>query len=158
GDPRAAPRRRRDSGAGHGAHRRGYRAARRERAWARNAARRRLREGVRGDHQRRRGAARHPGRRLMPVFGYRALTPTGRARVGAIGADTSRGAWRPLRPRGVYRPEGQVEAPAAGRGRIAAGELAAATRQLATLVAAGVPVAEALETVTEQSEQPALVR
>jgi len=96
----------------------------------------------------------------MPVFAYRALTGGGRARGGVIGAESARAAWQELRARGVYPTEVREQAAGAawaGR-RLGAEELAAATRQLATLVGAGVPVAEALAAVAEQSEHPALVR
>src|SRR5213083_2035141 len=96
----------------------------------------------------------------MPVFAYRALTGGGRARGGVIGAESARAAWQELRARGVYPTD--LREQAAGTGwagrRLGAEELAAATRQLATLVGAGVPVAEALAAVAEQSEHPALVR
>ena len=96
----------------------------------------------------------------MPVFAYRALTGGGRARGGVIGAESARAAWQELRARGVYPTELREQAASAGRAgrRLGAEELAAATRQLATLVGAGVPVAEALAAVAEQSEHPALVR
>src|SRR5437870_3612845 len=81
----------------------------------------------------------------MPVFAYRALTGGGRARGGVIGAESARAAWQELRARGVYPTE--LREQAAGTGwagrRLGAEELAAGTRQLATLVGAGVPVAEA---------------
>src|SRR5437773_2774281 len=96
----------------------------------------------------------------MPVFAYRALTGGGRARGGVIGAESARAAWQELRARGVYPTE--LREQAAGTGwagrRLGAEELAAATRQFATLAGAGVPVAEALAAVAEQSEHPALVR
>src|SRR5206468_1073847 len=75
-------------------------------------------------------------------------------------AESARAAWQELRARGVYPTE--LREQAAGTGwagrRLGAEGLAAATRQLATLVGAGVPVAEALAAVAEQSEHPALVR
>src|SRR5436190_14117371 len=96
----------------------------------------------------------------MPVFAYRALTAAGRARGGVIGAESARAAWQALRARGFYPTD--LHEQAAGTGwagrRLGAEELAAATRQPATLVGAGVPVAEALAAVAEQSEHPALVR
>src|SRR5437773_2658164 len=96
----------------------------------------------------------------MPVFAYRALTGGGRARGGVIGAESARAAWQELRARGVYPTELRERAGASGWAgrRLGAEELAAATRQLATLAGAGVPVAEALAAVAEQSEHPALVR
>src|SRR5437762_12227486 len=96
----------------------------------------------------------------MPVFAYRALTGGGRARGGVIGAGRARAAGQALRARGVYPPDLREQAAGAGwaGSRLGAEELAAATRQLATLVGAGVPVAEALAAVAEQSEHPTLVR
>src|SRR5438094_539560 len=96
----------------------------------------------------------------MPVFAYRALTGGGRARGGVIGAESARAAWQELRARGVYPTDLREQAAGAGwaGSRLGAEELAAATRQLATLVGAGVPVAEALAAVAEQSEHPTLVR
>src|SRR5437016_3942656 len=96
----------------------------------------------------------------MPVFAYRALTGGGRARGGVIGAGSARAAWQELRARGVYPTDLREQAAGAGwaGSRLGAEELAAATRQLATLVGAGVPVAEALAAVAEQSEHPTLVR
>src|SRR5213076_1920309 len=85
----------------------------------------------------------------MPVFAYRALTGGGRARGGVIGAESARAAWQELRARGVYPTDLREQAAGAGWAgrRLGAEELAAATRELATLVGAGVPVAEALAAV-----------
>jgi general secretion pathway protein F len=96
----------------------------------------------------------------MPVFAWRALAANGKASAGVIDADTTRAAWQALRARGMFPTTLREERPAAHRAvrRPPAAELAAATRQLATLVAAGVPMADALRAVAEQSEHPALVQ
>jgi len=96
----------------------------------------------------------------MPIFAFRALTAGGRAHGGVIGADSARAAWQELRARGVYPTDLREQAPGAGwtGRRVGAGAFAAATRQLATLVDAGVPLAEALAAVAEQCDEPALVR
>src|SRR5438105_2579297 len=96
----------------------------------------------------------------MPVFAYRALTGGGRARGGVIGAESARAAWEERRARGVYPTDLREQAAGAGwaGSRLGAEELAAATRQLATLVGAGVPVAGARAAVAERSEHPTLVR
>jgi len=94
----------------------------------------------------------------MPVFAYRALTDAGRARSGVIDAETARAAWQALRARGVF-PTAVREARAGGwweARRPPARDLAAAIRQLATLVEAGIPVADALDAVAEQAAHPAL--
>ena len=93
----------------------------------------------------------------MPVFAYRALTAAGGNRAGVIGAESVRAAWQELRARGVYPTDLREHAAERG-GAVAAAELAAATRQLATLVEAGVPVAEALATVAEQPADARLVQ
>ena len=92
----------------------------------------------------------------MPVFAYRALRPSGGAESGVVDATSTRGAWQALRARGVFPTELRAEAARASAParRVAAAELAAATRQLATLVAASLPVAEALEVVAEQAADP----
>jgi len=94
----------------------------------------------------------------MAVFSYQALTATGDTRRGLIDAESRRAAWQALRSRGVFPTDVSEQggkARAGGR-RVPAAALAAATRQLATLVGAGVPVAEALAAVAEQVDQPAL--
>jgi general secretion pathway protein F len=98
----------------------------------------------------------------MPVYAYRALTAAGRACAGVVDADSEQAAWQTLRTRGMYpttlRADGDAPAAGSGRGRrVATAELAAVTRQLAVLVRAGVPVAEALEAATEASDDPRLL-
>ena len=94
----------------------------------------------------------------MPVFAYRALTAAGHGRRGVIDAESARAAWQALRNRGVFPTELAEERATrrAARRGVAAAELAGATRALATLVAAGVPVTEALAAVGEETEQAAL--
>jgi general secretion pathway protein F len=96
----------------------------------------------------------------MPVFAYRALSAGGRTRAGVVGAESARAAWQELRARGVYPTELAEHAPAREwtLRRPGAAALAATTRQLATLVDAGVPLADALAAVAEQTDDPALVR
>ncbi|HZP43569.1 MAG TPA: type II secretion system F family protein [Candidatus Binatia bacterium] len=101
----------------------------------------------------------------MPVFAYRALTAAGRDADGLIDAETTRAAWQALRARGVFPTELTEQTAASARGagafsvrRVPAPELGAAIRALATLVAAGVPVAEAVAAVAEEATHPALGR
>ena len=82
----------------------------------------------------------------MAVFSYQALTVAGDTRRGVIDAESRRAAWQALRTRGVFPTDvhEQTEgSPRLGR-RVPAAAFAAATRQLATLIGAGVPVADAL--------------
>jgi general secretion pathway protein F len=92
----------------------------------------------------------------MPVFAYRARTDGGRAERGIVDAESLRGAWQQLRARGVFPTELRPGDDLEPGGRIDPAELAAATGQLATLVGAGVPVAEALEGLAADTSLPAL--
>src|SRR5262249_59761471 len=81
-----------------------------------------------------------------------------RARAGVLAAESARAAWQTLRTRGVY-PTELREARARGTWRRpGTEEMAAVTRQLATLVEAGIPVDDALAAAAEQAEHPALAR
>jgi general secretion pathway protein F len=95
----------------------------------------------------------------VAVWTYRALTAGGRAETGVVDAETARAAWQSLRARGVYPTDLAEDAALPGRTRrVRPPEVAAATRELATLVAAGVPLADALAGVAEHVDQPTLAR
>ena len=80
----------------------------------------------------------------MPVFAYRGLTASGRTEHGMVDADTPRAAWQALRTRGVY-PTTITGASGADHGtRVTAPELALVTRRLGNLLAAGLPLSDAL--------------
>lgn len=96
----------------------------------------------------------------MPVFQYTALDRRGRSTRGSIDAASLRDAKRRLRESRVHVLSiGRALAdgrPAAKReirlrsGRVSASDLSAGTRQLATLLRAGMAVAPALEALVEQ--------
>ncbi|MBW7956476.1 MAG: type II secretion system F family protein [Deltaproteobacteria bacterium] len=95
----------------------------------------------------------------MPNFSYRAYDRNGNAVAGQINAAGEREAVQSLKTSGLFPIE--VKRPAAGRegrasGRVPAGALAAFTRQLATLVAAGTSLTEALSVLAENTEIPKL--
>ena len=109
----------------------------------------------------------------MPVFAYKGVTQGGRATRGFVDADSARAARVKLKRDGVFLTElaesaGPASAIArehAGPGvsfslarlrRISALDLALATRQLSTLVGAGVPLVQALSALTEQVENARL--
>ncbi|MBM4246269.1 MAG: type II secretion system protein GspF [Deltaproteobacteria bacterium] len=108
----------------------------------------------------------------MPVFAYRGLTAAGRAVQGVVDADSAKGARVRLRRDGIFPTEVAEERTAAPTGAGAAGsafalrrgprmspsELALVSRQLSTLLAAGVPVVEALAAVGEQSDRPVVTQ
>jgi general secretion pathway protein F len=92
----------------------------------------------------------------MPVFAYRGLTTAGRGAHGVVDADSVRGAWQTLRTRGIYPTTIAPESATGGRG-VPLAELACATRRLASLLAAGLPLTDALAAAAEVSS-PATAR
>lgn len=93
----------------------------------------------------------------MALFDYQAANAQGRIEKGQVDADSPRGARQLLRGRGLT-PVHVSPARGAGRGwgarRLSASELAWATRQLASLLAASLPLEGALSAVIEQAERP----
>ncbi|MEC4337475.1 type II secretion system inner membrane protein GspF [Stenotrophomonas pavanii] len=93
----------------------------------------------------------------MALFDYQAANAQGRIEKGQLDADSPRGARQLLRGRGLT-PVQVRAARTAGGGwgarRLSASELAWATRQLASLLAASLPLEGALSAVIEQAERP----
>jgi general secretion pathway protein F len=103
----------------------------------------------------------------MPLYAYRGLDTGGRSVGGVVDADSPRGARQKLRRTGVFPTDLNEERAAPARTlptvlrrseRVPAAELAAITRQFATLVGAGLPLVEALGALSEQAERPTLAR
>lgn len=109
----------------------------------------------------------------MPVFAYKGVTQAGRATRGFVDADSARAARAKLKRDGVFLTEiTESASPAAAPReqqqaggisfslerlrRISPLDLALATRQLSTLVGAGVPLVQALSALTEQIENARL--
>ena len=108
----------------------------------------------------------------MPVYAYKGVSSSGRAARGTVSAENLRLARAKMRGEGVFITEiAETDAPArsrsaqAGRStrfslrlpsRIPGSELSLATRQLATLVGAGIPLVEALTALVEQIEHATL--
>ncbi|OOC09125.1 MULTISPECIES: type II secretion system inner membrane protein GspF [Thioalkalivibrio] len=102
----------------------------------------------------------------MPAFEYQALDAGGRTRKGVTEGDTARSVRAQLRSDGLTplelreiddagpRPATVGRSATGGRGHIGPLDLALATRQMATLARAGLPVEEWLATVARQSEKP----
>lgn len=96
----------------------------------------------------------------MPAFEYRAQDANGRNCRGLQEADSARHARQLLRERGLRlshlgeaRKNRQKDSHAQSGTRLGGTDLALLTRQLATLIHAGLPLEEALSAVTAQSEK-----
>ncbi|HTN54311.1 MAG TPA: type II secretion system inner membrane protein GspF [Anaeromyxobacter sp.] len=106
----------------------------------------------------------------MPVFEFKALDGRGKAVQGLREADSPKTLRSTLRREGVFLTEvlgeQQAKAQAAREvnvrrwvvGRVSATDLAIATRQLAVLVGAGIPLVEALSALIDQVEKERLKR
>ena len=109
----------------------------------------------------------------MPVYAYKGLSEDGRAVSGIIDADNPKGARLKLRGGGIFptdlveeqrRTAQEAAANADGFSlgqlfeRITPQELALLTRQLATLVGAGLPLVDCLSALIEQSENSRIKR
>src|SRR5579863_2870157 len=100
----------------------------------------------------------------MGAFEYTALDPAGRSRKGVIEGDTARHVRSLLRERQLLpvtiEEIAQQESRRQRRGGfnwrrgVSAADLSLLTRQLSTLVRAGLPLEEALLAVSEQTEKP----
>ena len=94
----------------------------------------------------------------MSSFRFEAADGTGRIEKGLLEADSPAAARSALRARGLVPLEvaalGAGRARALQRRRFSEADLAAATRELASLLSAGLPVAQALGVTIEQAEQP----
>ncbi|GAA5235102.1 type II secretion system protein GspF [Verticiella sediminum] len=95
----------------------------------------------------------------MPSFRFEAADATGRIERGTLDADTARGARNQLRARGLtpLQVEDAGAASAQARGwfapRLTDAELAWATRQMASLLSARLPLEETLSATAEQAER-----
>ena len=100
----------------------------------------------------------------MPVYQYKGLRVDGQGTTGVIDAESLRGARHKLRQGGVYPTDvsEQRQSDEANRGltrsaragaALSAQERAILTRQLATLLTAGLPLIDALAVLVEQTEK-----
>lgn len=115
----------------------------------------------------------------MPVFEYSGLTEAGKNVRGLKDAESAKALRTLLRKEGVFVTESRAADPGAAAsgkassgtglsrevdlskfigGGVSAQELAVATRQLSTLVGAGIPLADSLTALVEQVEHPRLKR
>lgn len=105
----------------------------------------------------------------MPIYEYRALAPNGRERKGTLDADSLRAARQKLRSQSLFPTEikegTEVQASSSRdikkyfrSDRVSTKDLSVATRQLATLVGAGLPLVSALQALADQTESVNLRR
>ncbi len=97
----------------------------------------------------------------MPIFEYKGMDAAGKAASGILNADSPQEARTKLRRDGVYvtdvtmikasdRRGIEIALPKFLRGRV--GDLALVTRQLSTLLGAGIPLTESLTALIEQAQ------
>jgi general secretion pathway protein F len=93
----------------------------------------------------------------MPTYRYLALTAEGARRRDVLQADSERQARQLLRDQGLFPrqlvPVRDKTKSAARRGRVDNETLALLTRQLATLVDAGIPIGDALDALSRQAQK-----
>jgi general secretion pathway protein F len=93
----------------------------------------------------------------MAAYQYQAITSSGSSSKGVIEADSERQARQLLREKNLVPIEVQAvkrSHTSKQKNKLSAPDLALFTRQLATLLAAGIPVEESLRGVIEQTEKP----
>ncbi|HHF7343945.1 TPA: GspF family T2SS innner membrane protein variant LspF [Legionella feeleii] len=92
----------------------------------------------------------------MGAYHYQALNKAGSTAKGVIEADSERQARQLLRERGLIPTQIRAlvkQHQSRRKGKLSAQDLSLFTRQLATLLAAGIPVEESLRGVSEQTEK-----
>jgi len=103
----------------------------------------------------------------MPVYSYVGLSPEGKNITGIIDAESARAARLKLRRSGVFPTEvnestAEASSPRASRSlnrlfeRVSPQELAVVTRQLSTLVSAGLPLVDCLSALIDQVDSERL--
>lgn len=104
----------------------------------------------------------------MPIFEYKALDQNGKSRKGLIDSDTEDQARARLRNQGLFPvsfKEGRTKSSSKSISlhlssfhRITSEEIGVVTRQLATLIDAGIPLISAITSLVEQTENSSLKR
>ena len=98
----------------------------------------------------------------MAAFRYEAVDAAGKPRRGMLDAPNARAVRDQLRGDGLFptaiEPAVSIAARRTEATRLGSAALSLTTRQLATLVASGIPLDQALAAVAEQSDQPVAAR
>lgn len=96
----------------------------------------------------------------MPTFAYNASDSSGKSSSGLLSADSRAAAIAQLSMRGLFPTEVTEQSPAASSqsrfvaGRVSQAAIEAFTRELANLLAAGVPLSRSLQIVTREAYNP----
>ena len=96
----------------------------------------------------------------MPSFAYKALDARGRGLTGSVDAPTEADAVSRLASDGIFVSDisGRTASDGASAPKVRSGKLAGFTRQLATMLGAGVPLARSLETICAEEPDDAFRR
>lgn len=105
----------------------------------------------------------------MPVYEYSAISPKGKELKGSVDAESLRSARQKLRAQGIFATDIQEGKEVAKKGsrdvkryfqsnRVSPKDLAVSTRQLATLLKAGLPLVTALHALSDQTDSKVLQR
>jgi general secretion pathway protein F len=101
----------------------------------------------------------------MPLYEYTALDGKGKRRTGLVDSSTLQAAREKLKDEGFFvvtlekpvsRSEEKIGSDIALFRRVSKSDVTSITRQLATLLKAGLPLVQALEALSEQLEKPAV--
>lgn len=94
----------------------------------------------------------------MPTFSYNAQDRAGKKQSGTLNAETRQAATKTLQQRGLQvqaiKVQTGVKAKVSARTRVKSVELLVFTRQLSTIVSAGLPILQGLEILADQTEDP----
>jgi len=98
----------------------------------------------------------------MAAYEYKALDEKGRQKKGVVEADSSRQVRQQLREKGLtplsvettVEKEGRTKSFSSQGKSLSVKDLALITRQIATLIQAGIPIEEALSAVSDQNDKP----
>ncbi|MCX8013926.1 MAG: type II secretion system F family protein, partial [Rectinema sp.] len=93
----------------------------------------------------------------MPTFTYTARTRTGTKQSGTISAENRQAAQQQLRTKGLQADKLVEQGKRGGiktNRRVKTAELLVFTRQLSTIVSAGLPLLQGLDILAEQTEDP----
>ncbi|MHC4821006.1 MAG: type II secretion system F family protein, partial [Planctomycetota bacterium] len=90
----------------------------------------------------------------MPKYTYKGKSPAGRTEKGVLTARTEEEAIAEVKRRGVLNAKVKVQKGMGMKPGATAEDIVIFTRQLATMISAGIPLMEGLEILCAQTENP----